>query len=103
MLSAFYANYYSEHSFPHLISAIIEWEEYLIKQHDFKIFNFFIELEESEYRRRYHQSGRYETLEQCLEMQAKMKAWFEQYTQIFLIKNAECTPEYILKFVGVNL
>ncbi len=104
LLCGFYANYYSNNAFPHMIAAIAEWEDYLAKTHNIKIYNFFIQLTEAEYRTRYQPEGRYETLEQCLSMQAIMKEWFERYTEITVLNSAaECQPAYILKLAGVNL
>jgi nicotinamide riboside kinase len=102
LLCGFYANYYSDNSFPHMITAIKEWQDYLSKTYNIQIYNFFIQLTPSEYRTRYRPEGRYETLEQCLEMQETMKEWFERHDQISFINSSECNPEYILKLAGVN-
>lgn len=103
LLAAFYANYYSNNSFPNLVSAVQEWEFYLMKNYKVKQYSFFILLTKEEYQNRYKADGRYETFEQCFTMQDKLETWLHEHGNIITIKASECNPEHILKLSDIKL
>lgn len=103
LLAAFYANYYSNNSFSNLILAVKEWELYLASTYKIQQYNFFIHLEEKDYKARYNSDGRYEMFEECLSMQDALESWFHKYGSIIKIGPSECNAQYILKYVNLEI
>lgn len=86
LLCSFYANYYSNNSFTSLVGVSNSWMDYLKEKFDVEIHNFFMFLEKDEYVSRFKQNGRYEDIEDSLNLQDAMLQFYEKnYPQFTMI------------------
>ena len=74
-LCAFYSQYYSDNTrFNSLKAAAIEFDKEA-EACGYKVINYFLERDPETYKRYFKDTGRYESLEQSLQMQKEMKEW----------------------------
>lgn len=104
MLCSFYANHYSNNSFPSLVSLTYNWINYIETKYEVKTYNYFINLTGNEYEERFKQNGRYENLDDARELQDRMLDYFQKYYPEFIILTMkDINPQRVLKNIGINL